>query len=339
MVIKILFSMLVLLGGISNLSYAQDKTETSGAKKAEKFMDDFAEKTEADAKWNYNPFRKTDTEVKMIGWMDPNNFITSLWVGDVLSKYENLTDPNWQLDNAYIFYTMKVGTEINPISFTIKNFTFRMGIAYFADIQLLGYSGGVEHKYGADIGISDYMRINFHFDFIWNDNLKFRWIPLYHECAHVSGDYQADDGFDPVGQNAIPDLGIEGMGFELYYNWGFFTFYGGINFTYQGIDTDAYATLFGLKVGMDMRIPVWGKINFITGLHFGANYDLIQKAPAKGLPVNESYTQWYPTVGIGIGFEFDRYIIGMKYTLMRSRHMISYTTMDERIGIDVSIFF
>ena len=129
------------------------------------------------------------------------------------------------------------------------------------------------------------------------------------------------------------------MGFELYYNWGFFTFYGGINFTYMGIDTDAYATLFGLKVGMDMRIPVWGKINFITGLHFGANYDLIQKSSVKGNPVEESYTQWYPTVGIGIGFEFDRYIIGMKYTLMRSRHMISYTTMDERIGIDVSIFF
>lgn len=337
------FLLILLLS--TTVGYGQETTaeEKEGAiATMDRQMAEHTEKTRA--QWNYNPFRKSDTERKLVGWMDPNNFITSLWVGDLLSKHENFTDPNWQLDKVSMFYSMKIGTEVNPISFTINNFTFRLGVAFFADIQLLVYNGEVTHVYGEDLIISDYMRINMHFDFLWGDKLKFRWTPMYHECAHISGDYMGDPGFRQNGKNEIGDLGIEGMGFELYYNWGFFTFYGGFNFTYQGIDTDAYATLFGFKVGTDMRIPIWGQINFITGIHLGANYDLVQTRTTgdpmgAGHTLTSSYKKWYPVVGIGIGFEFDRFIIGMKYSLMRSRHIISHETMEEKIGVDISIFF
>ncbi|MGL4676692.1 MAG: hypothetical protein ACRCWI_03390, partial [Brevinema sp.] len=298
--------------------------------------------TTTKAQWRYNPFRKSDTERKLIGWLDPNNFVSQLWVGDVLSKYNNFPDPHWNLDKAYIFYGMKIATEVNPIAFTVNNFTFRLGVAYFVDLQLLGYSEGFTHKYGGDIIISDYMRINFHFDFLIGDRFKFRWTPLYHECAHVSGDYQGDPDFDPETKSAIPDLGLEGMKFEAYYNYGYFTFYGGINFTYNGGGT--YKTLIGMNFGTDVRIPVWGEINFIMGFHVGANYDrlwIIDAGTETDTPnTSDTYiTRWYPTIVTGIGFEIDRFIIGAKYSRMRSRHMISYTTIDERIGIDISILF
>ena len=338
---------------ISTSIYAQDVQEVdAGTKKntmeiMEQKMKEHTEKTRT--VWKYNPFRVSTAEKKLIGWLDPNSYITSFWVGDILSKEQNLIDPNWNLDNAYIFYSIKVASEVNPIAFTIDNFTFRVGVAYSADIVLLAYSG-VSHLYGAGgVIISDYMRINLHFDFIWDEKLKFRWVPLFHECAHVSGDYQGDPGFDPEYKKTIPDLGIEGMMFELFYNWEFFTFYGGIQFNYNRPNdpilnwVTPYATLFGFHIGTDVRVPVWGQINFIAGIHFGLNYDLIRKLEARSdgstFDVIEESKGWYPTIVIGTGFEFDRFTISAKYSRMRSKHIISYTTYEEKIGIDLSIFF
>ena len=226
-----------------------------------------------------------------------------------------------------------------------------MGVAFSADIQLLGYDD-FRHLYGADIIISDYMRINMHFDFIWDEKLKFRWTPMVHECAHISGYYQGDPNFDPEGKKKVADLGVEGMMFELFYNWQFFTFYGGLQFNYTkggggggvaGNMVSAYATLFGFHLGTDVRIPVWGKINFVTGIHFGLNDDSVREIRTvveDGIfdIVNETKA-WYPTIVIGAGFEFDRFIMSAKYSRMRSKHMISYTTYEEKVGIDMSIFF
>lgn len=342
-----LYVLLLIL--ISTSIYGQEAQE--GAKKntmeiMEQKMKEHTEKTQA--KWKYNPFRVSAAEKKLVGWLDPNTFITTLWIGDVLSKEQNLTDPHWNLDSVYIFYSMKVATEINPVSFTINNFTFRWGIAFSADIQLLGYDDDFRHLYGADVIISDYMRINMHFDFIWDEKLKFRWTPMVHECAHVSGDYQGDPNFDPEGKKKIADLGIEGMMFELFYNWQFFTFYGGIQFNYTDGDdvannmVSAYATIFGFHIGTDLRIPIWGQINFVAGIHFGLNYDMVRDiiaTPESKFDIVSATQAWYPTIVIGTGFEFDRFIISAKYSRMRSKHMISYTTYEEKAGIDISIFF
>ncbi len=332
---------ILLLILISTSIYGQEAQE--GAKKntmeiMDQKMKEHTEKTKA--QWKYNPFRVSAAEKKLIGWLDPNSFITTLWVGDLLSKEQNLTDPNWNLDKAYIFYSIRLASEINPIAFTIDNFTFRLGIAFSADILLLGYSG-FEHNYGADIIISDYMRFNMHFDFIWDEKLKFRWTPMVHECAHVSGDYQSDPGFGDAGKKTIPDLGQEGMMFELFYNWQFFTFYGGLQFNLVSNELDAFTTLFGFHLGTDLRVPVWGKINFIAGIHFGLNYEAvnIMNVTADAIEHVSGTKAWYPNVAIGLGFEFDRFIIGAKYSRMRSRHMISYTTYEEKAGIDISIFF
>ena len=280
-----LFVLLLIL--ISTSIYGQDVQ--AGAKKntmeiMDQKMKEHTEKTRA--QWKYNPFRVSAAEKKLVGWLDPNNFVSALWVGDVLSAEQNLTDPNWNLDKVALYYSMKVATEVNPIAFTIDNFTFRMGVAFSADIQLIGY-GDYNHLYGSDIIISDYMRISMHFDFIWDEKLKFRWTPMVHECAHVSGDYLGDSGFDDGIKRGVPDLGIEGMMFELYYNWRFFTFYGGIQFNYHSPSDPsvnwitAYATLFGFHIGTDVRIPVWGQINFITGIHFGLNYDMVRIIEAR----------------------------------------------------------
>ena len=318
--------------------YGQDTAKKSSIEITDQKMKEHTEKTRA--QWKYNPFRVSAAEKKLIGWLDPNSYITSLWIGDLLSKKENLTDPNWNLDKAYIYYSIKVASEVNPIAFTINNFTFRMGIAFSADIQLIGYSG-YGFVYGSDLIISDYMRIGMHFDFIWDEKLKFRWSPMVHECAHVSGDYQSDPSFDPAGKKTIADLGVEGMMFELFYNWQFFTFYGGMQFNYNNPSNGAYATLFGFHIGTDVRVPVWGQINFITGVHFGMNYDMVREIEVTAGPmdIKSVNKDWYPTIVVGAGFEFDRFTIGFKYSYLRSRHMISYTTMEHKVGVDMSIFF
>ena len=297
------------------------------------------EKTKAE--WQYNPFKKVDGEKKLTGWLDPNSYLMRFWIGDIISKNETLADPAWNIDDSIVFFSVTAVADINPIAFRIDDWMFRVGVSFLVDLQFILYEKGSEPLYGLNgsIIMSDYMRVSLHFDAIYNDSLKIRFAPLSHSCAHASGDYMGDFGFSDIYKNRVTDLAIEGMIIEAFYNWNYFTFYGGINFTYSGLDKAPYATIFGANIGTDVRIPIWGEINFITGFYFALNYDLIREYNMRTGELYSENEQLNPAIVVGVGIEIYNYTAGIKYSRMQSRQPISYATVEEYWGFETTIYF
>lgn len=308
--------------------------------------DTFNEKSEkkikeVKAEWQYNPFKKVEGENKLTGWLDPNSYLMRFWIGDVVSKRANLADPNWNIDNGVTFFSATAVADLNPIAFRIDDWMFRIGVSYLVDLQFIVYKKGTEPLYGLNgsVMMSDYMRVNLHVDAIYKNKLKIRVTPLYHICSHASGDYMGDPSFSDIYKSKVSDLAIEGMNIEAFYNWNYFTFYGGLNFIYRGIDKAPYATIFGANIGTDVRIPIWGEINFITGFYFALNYDVIREYNVRTGDMLSEKEQLNPAIVVGAGFEIYNYILGVKYSRMQSRHPLSYTTIDEYWGFEVAIYF
>lgn len=246
-------------------------------------------------------------------------------------------DPNWNLDKVLVYFSPTAATEISPIAFQVGRLKFRMGVGFLFEANLLAYKG-YSLKYGGVPFYSDFIQVSAYIDFIIDDEWKLRWQPLIHVCSHAGGDYLGDDGFDHGDKFA--DMGNENMGVALYRNWKWFTFYGGFGFRMITNELDAYGSLFNMFFGMDMRIPIWGKINFITGFYSAASYDEIKDFSYKNsLELLSVHKSWYPTISIGIGIEIDRVTFGFKYIYMKSRHVLAYQTIEQRLGFETTIYF
>ena len=336
MINGILLSIIILLGGISTLSHTQTKSNIEITKEK---MDAYAEKTKA--KWKYNPFRRNDIERRLIGWQDPYANITRFWIGGQLNANQMYPNPNFNTENITLYFSPTIATEFSAIAFDTERLKFRLGVGVLAEFNLALYSGNPFPKYGKTFLFTDYIQVEVYFDFIIDDRWKIRWIPIRHKCSHASGDVYGDPSLHNPETDAFVDLGYEEMNFALYYQWSWFTFYGGIGFGYSNFETTNYATLFSAFWGTDMRIPIWGDINFITGLYVSADYDIINTITRtdSGYQLDHSFTKWYPTISIGVGLEIDRYTLGFKYIRMRSRQVTSYRVIEERIGFEASIFY
>lgn len=187
-----------------------------------------------------------------------------------------------------------------------------------------------------------YMQVVSFFDYIFNNTFKLRFSPLRHICAHISGDILGDEKLYNREKEDFKDSGFEQMHISAYYKYGWFTFYGGMNFAITGFDKSNIVNLFTTFAGTDFRVPIWGEISFITGIYFGVNYDLINNisryANGERYHINKRYTEWIPEISVGIGFEIYRIIIGLKYNYARSKQLYSYKTMENKIGLDISIY-
>ena len=331
---RVILSIIILLGGVSNLSYAQTASDIETTKEK---MDTYAEKTKA--KWKFNPFRRTDIEKRLIGWQDPYANITRFWIGSQLNA--NQMYPNLHTENIVLYFSPTVATEFSVVAFDTEKLKFRLGVGVLVELNLGLYGGKKFPIYGKTFLFTDYVQVEVYLDFIIDDSWKFRWIPIRHKCSHASGDILGDPTLhDPI-KNAFVDLGYEEMTFSLYYNWSWFTFYGGLGFGYSNLKTTNYASIFSAFWGTDMRVPIWGDMNFIAGLYVSADYDKINTITRtdSGYQLDHSFTKWYPTISIGVGLEIDRYILGFKYIRMRSRQVTSYRVIEERIGFEATIFY
>ena len=328
--------LIILFGGVSNLSYAQTASEIETTKEK---MDAYAEKTKA--KWKYNPFRQTDIEKRLIGWQDPYANITRFWTGAQLNAYQLY--PNLQTEDITIYLSPTIATEFSVVAFDTERLKFRLGVGVLVELNLAAYGTKPFPKYGKNFLFTDYVQVEVYLDFIIDDSWKIRWIPVRHKCSHASGDIFGDPAFHDPDRSAYADLGYEEMIFSVYYQWSWFTFYGGLGFGYTNFKTTNYATLFTAFWGTDMRVPIWGEMNFITGLYVSADYDIINtitRIDSHPLyQLDDSFKKWYPTISIGVGLEIDRYTVGFKYIRMRSRQVTSYRVIEERIGFEASIFY
>lgn len=167
--------------------------------------------------------------------------------------------PNLQIENVTLYFSPVIATEFSVVAFDVKNLKFRLGVGVLAEFNLALYGGNPLPIYGKTFLFTDYIQVEVYLDFIIDDSWKFRWIPIRHKCSHASGDIYGDPSFHNPVRDKFADLSYEEMLFSIYYQWSWFTFYGGLGFGYSNLNTTNYSTLFSAFWGTDMRVPIWVK--------------------------------------------------------------------------------
>ncbi|WP_300370156.1 hypothetical protein [Brachyspira sp.] len=300
---------------------------------------------EVKSKWNFNPLRFYDTDKYLYGWLDPEVYNSKYWVGDIFnieSMYNH--NNNYRFDKMIFFHQPTLGSEINPIAFTYKGkHRFRVGVGFLTQFFLSVYKPDYSILYGESIFYGTYMQVELYFDYIYNDVLRFRFTPVRHICTHIGGDILGDDNLYNKEKEEFRDSSIELMHFSIHYKYGYFTLYGGFSFAMTGFKESNFINLFSVYYGTDFRYPLWGEISFISGIYLGASYDRINSVERinnnKGYNITDTYDKWFPSIAIGIGFEIYRFTIGVKYEYLRSRQLYSYKKMENKLGVEVSLFF
>ena len=299
---------------------------------------------EVKSKWLFNPFRAYDTDKYLYGWLDPYVYNSKYWIGDIFNIEEMYTNPNYNFDNMAFFHQPTLGSEIYPIAFNYKDkHRFRIGVGYLTQFFLSVYKPHSSVLYGESLFFGTYMQVELYFDYIYNDTLRFRFTPVRHICTHIGGDILGDDKLYDRNTEEFRDSSMELMHFSLYYKYGYFSFYGGFSFAMTGFNESNFINLFSLHYGTDFRYPLWVEISLITGFYLGLDYDRIntveRTANPDGYKIINSYNKLYPSIALGIGVEIYRFTIGLKYEYMRSRQLYAYRSMENKLGVEVTLFF
>ncbi len=325
---------------LSSLLYSQNSNDNSLENKMNNYKDKIS------VQWKYNPLRIYETDKYFSPWLDPDNYNTSFWFGDVLNAKTLYPNKNFNLDNVVMYFSPKLAVDLAPIAFNINGdkHRFRIGVGYSLKLFFSSYKKGEDQLYGSTFLYGNYMQVEAYFEYIFNNKLKIRFAPLRHICIHMSGDILGDETLYDKKKEEFRDVGFEQMHLSANYRWGWFSFYGGTSFAISGFNISNLANLFNIYAGADVRIPIWGEISLITGIHVGAYLDRINivnrtQGHGQGYPVTHRYDEWTPSIATGIGFEVYRFVIGVKYEYARSKQLYAYKKMESRIGLDAGLFF
>ena len=268
----------------------------------------------------YLTFRHIDTDKYYAGWMNPRAFISRFYINYNFDLEDALTTRNpssvdsWNFDGITALLEGRIATELYLVRFP----SWGMGIAAAFDVPLLGRNKPATlNVYGIMGQIAIFVDIFLPYD------MRLRIIPLFHESTHLADGYRGDDS----------DFGIisyEFISIELYKKFRDFTFYGGVEITYNAPSERLLRTR--IQIGTDYRYPIWKKINFIIGINIAALYDeKISRHPER--------EGWHPAINFGTGFEFDRYIIALKVSHQRGFEAATYHYMQTHVGMEFTITF
>lgn len=332
--IKIIFTFAVILL-LNSIIYSQENNTFKDK------MDNYTQKVKM--KWEFNPLKNYETDRYFSGWVDPDAYSSRFWLGDMLNIDKMYNNDNFNFDKMDFYYQPTLATEVTPIAFRYNEVhRFKIGIGYLTHFFLSKYKKGYDKYYGQSLMYGTYMQVEVFFDYIFNNTFKLRFSPLRHICAHISGDILGDETLYNKEKEDFKDSGFEQMHVSAYYKYGWFTFYGGMNFAIIGFDKSNIVNLFSTFAGTDFRVPIWGEISFITGIYLGLNHDLINNvsryANGQKYYINDKHVEWIPEISVGVGFEIYRVIIGLKYDYGRSKQLYAYKTMESKIGLDISIY-
>ncbi|MEI0799524.1 hypothetical protein R4Q14_14530 [Brachyspira intermedia] len=317
---------------------------TENENSLENKMNNYKEKMKV--KWKYNPLRIYETDRYFSPWLDPDNYNTSFWFGDILNANHLYQNKNFNLDNVVMYFSPKLAVDLAPIAFNINEdkHRFRIGVGYYLKLFFGSYKKGQDQLYGTTFLYGNYMQVEAYFEYIFDNKLKVRFAPLRHICIHMGGDILGNETLYDKSKEEFRDVGFEQMHLSANYRWGWFSFYGGTSFAISSFNISNLVNLFNIYGGADVRIPIWGEISLITGVHIGAYFDRINlinrtRGCGHGYPITGKYNEWTPSIATGIGFEIYRFVIGVKYEYARSKQLYSYRKMESRIGLEASLFF
>lgn len=304
-------------------------------------MDNYTESVKI--KWEFNPLKNYENDRYFAGWLDPDVYNSKFWLGNIFNIKEMYKNNKFNLDKMDFYYQPTLATEIAPIAFQYKDIhRFKIGVGYLTHFFLSKYKKGYSQLYGQSLMYGTYMQVEMFFDYIYNNIFKLRFTPLKHICAHTSGDILGDPNLHDRTKEQFMDTGFEQIQISAYYRYGWFTFYGGMGFAVTGFNKSSILNLFTSFIGTDFRFPIWGEISLISGIYLGIKHDLINDIERysnnKGYYIKNHYTQWVPSISVGIGIEIYRMIIGLKYDYHRSKQLYSHKNMENKIGLDISIY-
>lgn len=302
-------------------------------------MDNYAKKVKM--QWEYNPFKNYETDRYFSSWVNPNAYNSKFWIGTIFNVKEMYPIKNFNLDRIQFFYQPTLATEVTPISFKINDkHRFKIGVGYLTHFFFSKYNEGVSQYYGQSLLYGTYMQVEVFFDYIYDNVLKLRFTPLKHICSHISGDILGDPSLYDKDTEEFRDAGFEQMSFSAYYKYSWFTFYGGIDFAIIGFNKSNFVNLLKIFSGIDLRIPIWGEISFITGIYLDVNLDKIngiERGLNQYILIN-TYNEWKPSVSVGAGIEIYRIILGLKYQYERSKQLYAYRKIEHKFGIEASLY-
>ena len=280
-------------------------------------MDNYTKKVKL--QWEFNPLKNYETDRYFSGWLDPDSYSSRFYLGEIFNIKELYPNKNFNFDKMSFYYQPTLATEVTPISFIYKNIhRFKIGIGYLVHFFLSRYNSGYDQYYGQSLFYGTYMQVEVFFDYIFNDSFKFRISPLKHICSHINGDILGDTNLYNS-EEEFRDSGFEQMQLSIYYKYGWFTFYGGLNFAISGFKKSNFINLFNVFTGIDLRVPIWGEISFLSGLYFAGNYDrlnnILRNHNNERYYIVNSEDKYFPALSIGVGFEIYRIIIGVRIEL------------------------
>lgn len=318
---------------ICNLLYSEDNFKN----KMDKHI------SQVQNKWRFNPFRY-ETLKRLYGWLDPEVYNSKYWIGDIFNIENMYPKYEYRFDKMAFYHQPTLATEINPIDILYKdNHRFRIGVGFLTQFYLSVYKPNFSIYYGESLFFGTYMQTELYFDYIYKESLRFRFTPVRHVCAHIGGDILGDYELYDINKEEFRDSSIESMNFAIYYNYGYFTFYGGFSFAMSGFNESNFINLFKISYGTDFRLPIWGEISLITGIYAALDYDKInfvyRAHNFKGYRITDSYNKCYPFVAVGIGIEVYRFTLGIKYEYNRSRQLYAYRKMESKLGLEATLFF
>ncbi len=318
-----------------NVQMPENKTEevqSLGAK-----MDQYTQKKKAE--WNFNPFKKPETDKYFSSWADPYAYNSSILLGTITNAKELYDKPAFKMDKISFFYNPQLATSVEPLALSFDEGRHRLGvgIGFLWNGSFAMYGGGASQLYGTSFLFSSIILVNPTITYIYDNKLQVQLFPIRHVCYHMGGDILGDKTlYDLENGDEFRDVGFEQTGASVSYRWGWFNFYSGITGAITNFYKSNFVNLVYFYGGTEMRVPIYGELNAVLSVHVGVNYDRISKiqrsADLLEYKLLSHYEEATPVFALGVGIEVHDWILGMKYDYARSRQMYAYEHMESKIG-------
>ena len=337
-IIFYLFLLFPIFSEIDNTEEVQiPKTKTNKVQTLDSKMDEYTQKKKAE--WNFNPFKKPETDKYFSTWADPYAYNSSILLGTITNAKELYDKPAFKMDKISFFYNPQLATSVEPLALSFDESRHRLGvgIGFLWNGSFAMYGGGASQLYGTSFLFSSIILVNPTITYIYDNKLQVQLFPIRHVCYHMGGDILGDKTlYDLEKGDEFRDVGFEQTGASVSCRWGWFNFYSGITGAITNFYKSNFVNLVYFYGGTEMRVPIYGELNAVLSVHVGVNYDRISKiqrsADLLEYKLLSHYEEATPVFALGVGIEVHDWILGMKYDYARSRQMYAYEHMESKIG-------
>lgn len=300
--------------------------------------------------WNLNPFEHPYTDKFFNCWTDPASYNSYWYVYYPPKIEESYNKDKFNLDDVLFYHNPRIGTTVTPIAFSFNENTHRfyIGVGFLWDGYFMMYGHGTSKLYGTHLFLNSGLQVEPFIDYIYKDKLRIRLSPIRHICWHMAGDILGDNTLHNLDRNNtgegdhFKDVGFEQVHASINYRWGWFNFYGGAAAAVTSLSQSSYVNLAYFYGGAEMKLPIYGQIHLIAGIHIGGNYDKINSIThiieGNKYSCTDTRYELTPVISAGIGIGINDWVMGLKFDYAQSKQIYALGHMEARIGFSAYRF-